>query len=433
MTLIWAEGFTKDKALAPCWRGCALGDAQATAKYPGLVAEANTALAQAGANNKARTHVLVVGVGKYQAAAIPALTTSVYGAWAFTDWMLNRFRQDNRPLGSIEMLLSPADALGDWKPAAPSAEKLGLENGDKLPVETATFANIKDAFARWLQRAGSCPQNAAFLYFSGHGVWKSVPLLLPEDAQLPTATQPADHLIDIQQTETNLFNTPPSIQCFFIDACQEITPALLQSTDAVPGEALRRPVNAPAIPDRDAWLYIGSYTGAKAYGPDNDAPFFTQELLKCLERRGAGSSLGDGTWIVTTSSLRMALEAASSWRTEQEGKTLRFSTIPGSSTFTAELCWIPGPPEVFVKIWYLPQETMAKAKLYVESAGARRNRAAVLPGEWYTTVAQGGCQAGVEFDAPAALLNAAQSVQVYPPVQPIRLLVKPRPAGGGNP
>jgi Caspase domain len=346
--------------------------------------------------------------------------------------MLTQFQQGDRLLGSVEMLLSPAAALGDWKPTVAAALRLGLANGEALPVETATFVNIKNAFARWLQRAGSCPQNAAFLYFSGHGVWKSVPLLLPEDAQLPTATLPADNLIDIQQTETNLFNTPPSIQCFFVDACQEITPALLQNTDAIPGEALRRPVNAPAIPDRDAWLYIGSYTGAKAYGPDNDAPFFTQELLKCLERRGAGNSLGDGTWIVTTSSLRMALEAASGWRTEQEGKALRFSTIPGSSTFTATLCWIPGPPEVFVKIWCLPPETMAKAKLYVEAGGARRNRTAVLPGEWYTTVAQGGCQAGVEFDTAAALLNSVLTVQAYPPVQPIRLLVKPRPAGGGG-
>ena len=96
--------------------------------------------------------------------------------------------------------------------------------------------------------------------------------------------------------------------------------------------------------------------GRKAYGRADCAPFFTEELLACLARRSAASWLDGNTWSVTTDSLRTALLAASPWRTEEmsadpalspaERATIQFSIMmPGTSTFTAELCQIEGPPD----------------------------------------------------------------------------------------
>jgi hypothetical protein len=452
MALIWVEGFIGNKALAPLWRRYMLAEARwkdtslsplergeaifeaeaAKAAYDSTVAEAETTLAQAATSGKAYTHALVVGVGRYEDALISALTTSVHGMWAFADWMLTRFQHPNRPLGSLELLLSPSVGLGDWRPPTMAATKLGLTSGETLPVEAATFANIKDAFERWLKRAGTLQENAAFFYFSGHGLWKLEPFLLPEDARIATGMQFLENLIDVQQTQINMFNTPPSVQCFFLDVCQEIPPRLLHNLDAKPGKALRGSVNAPAIPDRDAQRYVGSYTGRKAYGPEDKAPFFTQELLACLERRGAeGAVIDDNTWSVTTSSLRRALEAASCWRQEVDtkAKDIKFSCSgPGGSTFTAELCQIQGCPEVFVSVLCLPTDMMSQARLYVESGGARYPRFAPLPAEWYITVAQGDCLAGVEFDA-AAWINTTQNFVALPPRHPIRLRIKRQAAG----
>jgi hypothetical protein len=451
MTLLWAEGFTGEKALAPAWRRYALAAARGGDKtlpaearftatieaesakiaYDALAAEAETALAGAAAVGSSRTHALVVGVGRYEDPRIPALTTSVYGAWAFADWMLTRFQHADRPLGSVELVLSAAPELGDWKPSAVAAEKLGVVPGEGLPVEAATFAQIREAFKRWIARSGRQPDNAAFLYFSGHGVWKSATLLLPEDARLPGNAQSAENLINIQQTQANMFNAQPSVQCFFVDSCQEITPALLQNLDTTPGEPLYRPTNGATIPRRDAWIYYGSYTGRKAYGPEDAAPFFTQELLGCLEKRGADSGF-DGTWRVTTDSLWRTLEAASYSRQETEGHDIQFSKSTDTSNFTAELCQIGDAPEVFVKVRCLPPEAMGAAKLYVESAGARHFRPKVQTGEWYTPVPQGDCLAGAEFDAAATLAGTSNPFRAWPPVSPVALKIQPRPPGGGG-
>lgn len=452
MALIWAKGFENEKALAPLWLQCALAEARskdfsqppaalgaamidaqnAKAAYAATSAMAEAALIDAANKNQALTHALVIGVGAYDSAGIKPLTTSVRGAWAFADWMLTRFEHPDRPLGSLEILLSPSGGLGPWQPSAEAAARLSLPGGVALPVEPAKLGNIKDAFTRWLMRAGALLGNSAFFYFSGHGVWKSVAILLPQDARLPSAGPSFENLIDIQQTERNMFNMPPSLQCFFIDSCQEITGALLQNLDAAPGEPLHRPVNRAAIERRDACLYLGSYTGRKAFGPENAAPFFTQELLHCLERRGAGVFDGD-TWTVTTNSLRVALEASSSLRREQEKEDIQFSVAPGICTFTADVCQIKGPPEVFIKVWCLPTETMLQAKFYVESGGTRSERPIPLPGEWYTTVACGDCQAGVEFDAAIPLNGMMRNINAVPPLLPVLLRVPPREPAGAAP
>ncbi len=449
MTLIWAEGFTGERALAPKWqrhalaaarsldtalppemRGVAMGEAEAAkAAYDALAAEAETALTATAMGGEPRTHAFIIGVGRYEDARIPALTTSVYGAWAFADWMLTSFQNLDRPLGSIELVLSASPDLGDWQPSAAAAEKLGIAKGDRLPVEIATFDPIREAFKRWLARAGRHLDNAAFLYFSGHGVWKSVTLLLPEDARLPGNQQSAENLINIQGTLAHMFNAQPSVQCFFVDSCQEIPQVLLQNLDATPGEPLHRPTNGPKIPRRDAWIYYGSFTGRKAYGPEGKAPFFTQELLGCLERRGADSGY-DGTWRVTTASLGRTLEAAGCSRQEIEGYDIQFSNSTDTTNFTAELCQIENAPEVFVKVRCLPSETMQKARLYVESAGARQTRAKVQQAEWCIAVAQGECLAGVEFDEATTLAGTTNPFRAWPPVSPVALNIQPRVPGG---
>jgi len=463
MALIWAKGCTGASALAPMWRrywaaqrraadktlspaerGAALIEAEdAKAAYDQRVGEAEVALQQAAGNGLAHTHALVVGVGSYENSGIPALTTSVHGALAFTEWLLTGFRHPEHPLGSIELVLSPVPELGDWQPTPSAAAQLGLEAGDgRLPVETATFGAVKEAFARWVKRAGTRLENVAFFYFAGHGLWKGGPLLLPADAQLPTATQSFANLIDIQQTLANMFNVPPSVQCMFIDACQELLPSLLNNIVGTPGEPLQQPTNGQLLSARDAIAYLGSNMGRKAYGRADCAPFFTEELLACLARRSAASWLDGNTWSVTTDSLRTALLAASPWRTEEmsadpalspaERATIQFSIMmPGTSTFTAELCQIEGPPEVFVQVRCQPRDAIIRGRPYVEIGGKRRFRAVSSGSDWYTVVPKENCVAGVEFDAGTQLAPKQRPFDPTPPLTVVQLAVQDQMAAGG--
>src|SRR4051812_33574061 len=117
MSLIWADSFTGDRALAPAWQRYALAqakaddttlatlarveamDAAAEAKkrYEQLATQAEAALLQTAAGGKFRTHVLIAGVGAYDDNNIKAVTTSVHGASAFAEWMLARFQHTGRP------------------------------------------------------------------------------------------------------------------------------------------------------------------------------------------------------------------------------------------------------------------------------------------------------------------------------------------------
>jgi hypothetical protein len=441
VALIWAEGFEDEKALAPLWRRYESARAQAddealaddvrqaafTAKnkakkiYDAVVKEATAALAEAATTGKARTHVIIIGVGRYQSDIINPVTTSVYGAWKFAEWILTKFRNLDRPLGSVEMLASTGPDQGEWRPAKDAAKQLGLtpDSNESLPTEAATLENIKNAFERWLARASSASRNAAFFYFSGHGIWKNEMMLLPEDAQLPTTTQKSKNFISVGKTQMNMFNSEPSVQCFFLDACQDTPLAILLNVSPELATPLCQPSNGPHIPQRDIWSYRGSTVGQNAYGPKNKPPYFTQELMLCLERRAADATRFDHP--VTTSSLWRALEAAAFRRSEIERMEIKFSISPGACDFTAELSHVESPLEVFVMVRCRPLAAMPTAKLYIESRGKRICRSVPLPREWYISVKQGNYRARAEFDQSSGLAAAETTFRPVPPLFPVQL------------
>lgn len=448
MALIWVEGFVGEKALAPLWRTYALAAARAgdpslsnqergaatiemldaDQKYRTVVNEADTALKALAADGKARTHVLIAGVGGYQISTIKPLTTSVRGALAFAEWALTRFDSSERPLGSVELLTSPAAGHAGWTPSPDAARQLGLENAATLPTEAATFQHMKDAFGRWLTRAGSLPRNAAFFYFSGHGLWKSEMILLPHDAQLPNAAgEGADNLIAMEKTYKYMFNRQPSIQYFFLDACQEVLPAVISNLNPSPGRPLCDASNAPII-EREVYGFAGSYTGRKAYGPADKPPYFTQELLACLEHRAADPNAFDAQ-SVTGGSLREALLAAGRMRAEIEKQPIQFTLVFAESGIASppELCKVREPLQVLVRIQCMPADITKAARLYVESGGKHRAREAPLPGEWHTIVNPGECFAGADFDEQHRLIATRQDFIPRPPVFPVRVATATRP------
>src|SRR5690348_1004793 len=118
------------------------------------------------ASSQPRTHALLIGVGHYPylpgGGATTTATTLGLGQLAsppisavrLAHWLINEFNNAQAPLGSVELLVSPAPggALPPW------------------PAEGATLANVRAAYKRWLARCDLNPGNLALFYYCGHGV-----------------------------------------------------------------------------------------------------------------------------------------------------------------------------------------------------------------------------------------------------------------------
>ena len=441
MALIWAEGLTDDKALARLWRafrvaatrvddgtlsaaerGAAVVERDtAWQAYQAAITAAAAVAAGVTAQNQARTHVLIVGVGAYDSPGLPPTDTAVWGACAFTEWMLTKFNHPERPLGSLEFLTTPTVGQGEWKPAKDAADRLGLAASDTLATERATFANIKAAFEAWMGRAGSSPDNAAFLYFSGHGVAKSEPMLFPQDGVLPDERHGARNLIAPVRTLNAAQFSPPNTQCYFIDACSEYTLALLQNPAELPAEILWQPASAPLSDQVDTWVYFGCRPGFRAYGPPSAAPFFTQELMASMERRAGDPTKGLSH--VTTLSLWQALEAAGPYRAALENQPIGFARRPISQAgITATLCRARDPCETFVVVRCTPLEAM-DGKLYIGSGtNATLPRPKASRDPWYMILPYGDAVAAVAFDDDS-FDGTFKKFTAWPPVYPV--LLKP--------
>lgn len=451
MALIFADGYTGAESLATLFaqqekaranvealrnrpdvtsaqRNAALGEREdAQFAYENAVAIAEVAIKSQPGD---RAHAIVIGVGRYNDPSIPTVTTSVRGAWAFTEWLLTEYTHPNRPLGSVELLLSATNDPGDYMPSPSAALRIGVATGSTLPGEAATFGNIQVAYTRWLERARQHSQNAALFYFSGHGLWKNKPYPLPEDAQIASNTQPFARLINIADTVIDQATYQPGLQCYFVDACQTLPTQLLENTTAEPGTVLNQPNNGAWV-ERDVHLYYGSRPGRAAYGPADAPPFFTQELLECLRKRGAQTNPIGGKWIVSTASLREALGAAANRRSVQEKVKLQFLDKSENVGLSNELCHLSEMPEVFVRLFCYPPHTFADAHLFVEPTGApRTERAPSAPNEWYTLVPYGPCLAGATFAPPPAWSCPTANFTPTPPMMPVLLTLDPVVAAG---
>jgi hypothetical protein len=451
MALIWADCASGQK-LARLWQSkqeaaealalaeagadlAVLGQAMKTHKaalvaYEQACEQARAELKQTGLSY---THALVIGVGTYDDAKnIPAVETSVHGARRFARWLLEDFTNPDCRLGSLDLIISGGPGLESWQPQGKAAAALD-NSGAALDLQTeeASFANIKAAFTRWLDLAAERESNSAWFYFAGHGLSSgATSIVLPKDAKIPTSKQGADALIDLSQTRANMFNTKPKLQYFFVDACKEIIDTVQLNEAEVIGTALYSPPTKQALSDLDAWAFNGALRGKKAFGPDNDAPYFTQELIECLNGRAAARKVQD-SWLVTSTSLRDALNMAWKYRSEKEGQgSIKFSSKFEEGSETGVLCQIPDPTEIFVKVSCADPALLEKGTLFADTnpPAAELQRPKPLPQPWHTVVPRGACITGARFANGAALKADPEEFVAVPPM--VEIVLDIQPVGG---
>lgn len=306
---------------------------------------------------KPHTHVFIIGVGEYphlldgkgpvldNPMRLKQLTSPPISAKAFGDWILKNLNNPDAPLGSVELLLSPADKY------------VRPQDGEQFSVEAATMKKIKLAFDKWYERCNSHKDNVAIFYFCGHGLEKVVdyPLLLTEDFG-ESEIRLWENAIDFHSTFLGMARCQAKIQCYFIDACRQ-TPPELQEIQQIRATALVHP--SISQKQREVLKLFATNTNQSAYGPYNQVTRFTDALINCLN--GLGSEKHKKQWLVTTGKLGLNVAKILEKGNRASNVPQQKPVLTGSGIVTIHVC--NTPPSVPVAISLNPTEASNFAEL----------------------------------------------------------------------
>jgi hypothetical protein len=262
------------------------------------------------------------------------LTSPPHSTFAFANWVINDLRNSQRPLASVELLVSPAN---DYI----------LPNGQTRPVESATMPNVKKAFDRWFARCNSSTENMGMVYFCGHGVLRENTALLLEDYG-ESPNRPFETAIDMEMTHKGMESCKASLRCCFIDSCRQEAYKL--------GRQLQDPATVLVQPEfgmasaADAPIFYASAPGTLAYGLTGKVSRFTEALLKCLKGLGAKKDETGTKWLVTTGSLANAVSQIVQEMNKNGGEGLQLSPTGGNNLGSSIVHEVQADPEVTVEV-----------------------------------------------------------------------------------
>ncbi len=243
-----------------------------------------------------RTHALIIGVGGYRhlqggeqeipqtiehVGLLKQLTSPPRSAIAFAELLLSTSNDWQAPLGSIDLLISPAP--NDPKPVP-----------DTWQFTPALIGNIQSAYDSWKERCNRNADNVAVFYYCGHGVEKSELHLLAGDFG-ENPNQPWSGSFAFYGTRLAFHECQAKTQCFFIDACRRVTSGMLTK------EPTKIPLDTSDYRGGECeynLTILGSARNASALGPPKKVSYFTQALLRIL--KGAVASESGNGWVIET-------------------------------------------------------------------------------------------------------------------------------------
>lgn len=353
------------------------------------------------------THVLLVACGDYPDLAnagyggLPPLTSPRQSVEAMAHWFLGggdgmspaaglppelAFHNPDAPLGSVELLASPAH---DY--VTPAGQAKG--------VTRSILTNVREAYKRWLARLGDNADSRGVFYFCGHGVGDGVDQVLIADDFGTDAGDPWGASFHVSNTCQATIRKTKANLLFLIDACMEFSPDLVFQIDSpqslVPGKKNGDPLCTE-------WLVLrATTTNRLAYAQAKDTARFTKALLQALRGYCGQQRAGQTDFDVTASQLREAT-AAFLTRMQQPGeaKWQKLGTPQGEGAWNVGLHVLTKRPSVLVELDVDPAGFRPVAQAFMERNGTPRELKAlnggpvqfVVPrGEWtYGASAVGG-------------------------------------------
>jgi Caspase domain len=255
------------------------------------------------------THVLIIGVGGYQfgkgpqaslvAGDLNQLTSPPVSARAIADWFIESFRNPNKPLASVSLLLSEA-AARTYQPPRP------VSSAPKT-VPNATLDNVKAAALKWAERLKTNKDNLAVFYFCGHGASQGPKAaLLLEDFGRAGGTD-FDAAVDVEVLQGTMLNSPAIQQLYLLDCCRTAADDLYRNeprigSRIVSNPALDRKHTAPS----QQFVLFPTLDGEAAFGAKNAVSIFTRSIIDALSFAAADDA--SGPWRTTTGKILDAVD-----------------------------------------------------------------------------------------------------------------------------
>ena len=248
-------------------------------------------------------HVLIIGVGHYLfgrgpggtlvAGDLRQLTSPPISARAMADWFIESFRNRDKPLGSVALLISEAPP----KPYVPPVPA----GAAPVYVPAAALPEVKRAASDWAMRLAANQDNMAVFYFCGHGasMGQQAALLL-EDFGRPAAEY--EGAIDLTVLRGTMKNSPVIQQVFLLDCCRTRADGLYENESTIGSRILSipSPARGHQIPAQQ-FLLFPTIDGEQAFGVTNRVSVFTSSILDAV--RFAAADYSTGEWRTTTANI----------------------------------------------------------------------------------------------------------------------------------
>lgn len=254
------------------------------------------------------THVLIVGVGRFDAPGLAPLKSTTASARALAAWFLDGatgraegFHHPARPLGSLAVVLSEHAA--------------GLQSEVEAgPVPRATFDNVKAALRAWVARAGTNDGSAGILAVFSHGqAERRRTAILFEDAGMDPEDIHAG-MTEAEQLINALSTRAPRDKMLILDCCRMAATLNLPHQGDIGrpliGEVASQSHHRPQV------MMATQYDGFSYGGSDGRPTLLGSALLDGL--RGCAADINDH-WQVNSRRLgEITQRIVGLWRDESE-------------------------------------------------------------------------------------------------------------------
>jgi hypothetical protein len=373
------------------------------------------------------THVLIIGVGAYAygrrsaqpsavAGDLAQLTSPPRSARATADWFITSFQNRDRPLASVEMLLSEADPQ-PYVAARPAGE------APVVPAP-ATFPEVELAAGDWADRLRSNKENMALFYFCGHGVsvGEQAALLLSDFGEPRHEYRGA---IAVDELIGTMRNSRAIRQAYLFDCCRTRADTLYLNEPRIGTRIVHQTAfDRGHAESAQQFVLFPTIDGEEAFGAADQPSAFTSALIDALDF--AAADLKSGAWRTSTAGLHAAIDQLIGYRVPPQLRTRSKPTAVDSTVFYLNDVGPPATAKSFVTI---SDATMWSEDVTIEcratggAAPPLEDRAADHPGVTCCTfdLPQGTWKFTGTLPAPHAAAELEQIV--VPPVAYITLAI----------
>ncbi len=365
------------------------------------------------------THVLVIGVGSYpfllggNAAfrlddhqGLGQLSSPPVSARAVAAWFPEQFRNSDRPLSTVRLLVSEATPTPFVNPSTST----------KHQPPPATIDNISDAIKGWKESGSSDPGNLVIFYFCGHGLAGGADLSLLAEDFGSNPDNALDAALDFRSMRLGMSRCEAKQQLYLVDACR--TEA--EMTRYAQGYA-GRPVLLPRAKAGkiDRPVIYSTMHGEQAHGRAGLPSHFAQALLAGL--RGAGGDRMTGKWRVGTGRLHLAIDAHLA---RLVGGGLASAQIPTAEDITNfDIHHLAAPPEVPVVVTCDPRAAQETATLRCSTNKTIVAWRSPQPSPWEVALPVGTYDFEATLQPSGRRVGSCPGELVYPPEQQVKIEV----------